>query len=83
MTLHQSIASTRSAGCAGVNVIPPLTIGGHTDRALFIHAFTGAELAALANYTIGQFGFRQGAVTAQKIRAQRVPEKEEAGKLGS
>ena len=44
---------------------------------MFMHAFTGAytdeELAALGNYTIGQFGFRQGTITAAEIHAQRDP----------
>ena len=48
---------------------------------MFMHAFTGGynnqELAALANYTIGQFGFRQGSVTPDQIQKHRqaVPDK--------
>ena len=42
---------------------------------MFMHGFTAGytdpELAAVANYVIGQFGGRQGKVTAEQIRATR------------
>ena len=42
---------------------------------VFMHSFTGgytdAEMAAIANYVIGQFGGRQGQVTPQQIKAAR------------
>jgi mono/diheme cytochrome c family protein len=75
---------------AGTNIMQVLTHGTdiETNQGLmFMHPFTGGytndELAGLANYTIGQFGFRQGSVTPQQIRAQRGPGKEAAGKPGS
>ena len=42
---------------------------------VFMHSFTGgysdAELASIANYTIGQMSGRQGQVTAEQIGAAR------------
>ena len=53
---------------------------------MFMHAFTRAytdpELAAVANYAIGQFGGRQGDVTAQHVRAAR-EDAEKTEKIGS
>jgi mono/diheme cytochrome c family protein len=75
---------------AGTNLMQVLTHGTGIETSqgvMFMHAFTGGytddELAALANYAIGQFGLRQGSVTAQQIRAQRGPEKAAAGKPSS
>lgn len=65
---------------AGTNIIQVLTHGTkiETDQGtMFMPAFnssyTDEELAALGNYTIGQFGFRQGTITAAEIHAQRDP----------
>jgi mono/diheme cytochrome c family protein len=63
---------------AGTNLVQVLTHGTQirTSQGLaFMHPFTGAytdeELAALANYTIGQFGHRPGTITPDQIRRQR------------
>jgi mono/diheme cytochrome c family protein len=63
---------------AGLNIIQVLTQGTNIETAqgtMFMHPFTGAytdnELAALGNYTISQFGFRQGSITPAEISAQR------------
>jgi hypothetical protein len=44
---------------------------------MFMHPYSGPysdqELAALGNFTIGQFGFRKGAITVEQIRALRKP----------
>ena len=44
---------------------------------MFMHPFTGAytdvELAAIANYTISQFGLRHGTITPDQVRKQRPP----------
>ncbi|MEA2730830.1 MAG: hypothetical protein QOF70_5305, partial [Acetobacteraceae bacterium] len=54
---------------------------------MFMHPFTGGytdvELAALANYTTSQFGFRQGNVRPEQIRKQRGPEPNRADKPAS
>jgi mono/diheme cytochrome c family protein len=62
----------------GTNLVQVLAHGTQmeTDQGLvFMHSFTGgyndAELAAIANYTIGQMSGRQGQVTAQQIGAAR------------
>jgi mono/diheme cytochrome c family protein len=63
---------------AGTNLVQVL-VGGtqiQTGQGLmFMHAFTPGytdpELAAVANYVIGQFGGRQGEVTADQIRIAR------------
>ena len=62
----------------GWNIIQVLTQGTYIETAqgtMFMHPFTGAytdnELAALGNYTISQFGFRQGSITPAEIAAQR------------
>ncbi|HWK45657.1 MAG TPA: cytochrome c [Stellaceae bacterium] len=66
---------------AGTNLVQVLTHGTEisTDQGLmFMHPFTGAytdaELAALGNYTISQFGFRQGTITPAQIKKERGPE---------
>jgi mono/diheme cytochrome c family protein len=63
---------------AGTNLVQVLTQGteiGTSQGLMFMHAFTGGysdqELSALANYTIGQFGFRQGSVTPNQIQKHR------------
>lgn len=42
---------------------------------MFMHSFLGGytdeELASVANYTIGQFGFRKGEVTPEQICQHR------------
>jgi mono/diheme cytochrome c family protein len=62
----------------GTNIVQILSQGSHIDTPyglMFMHAFTGdytdQELAAVANYTISQFGGRQGQVTAAQIHDQR------------
>ncbi len=63
---------------AGTNLVQVLVGGTQIETAqglMFMHAFTAGytdpELAAVANYVIGQFGGRQGSVTAAQIRAAR------------
>jgi mono/diheme cytochrome c family protein len=75
---------------AGTNLVQVLTQGtqiGTSQGLMFMHAFTGAytdvELAALANSTIGQFGFRQGGVTPEQIRKQRGPAPDKPDKPAS
>jgi mono/diheme cytochrome c family protein len=79
--------SHSAADPAGTNLLQVLTHGTEIETSqglMFMHAFTGgytdAELAALANYTSGQFGFRKGGVTPEQVREQRGPE---AAKPGS
>ncbi|WP_428374999.1 c-type cytochrome [Lichenicoccus sp.] len=71
------------------NMVQVLAHGSQiqTDQGLmFMHAFTRAytdpELAAVANYAIGQFGGRQGEVTAQQVKAAREAA-EKTQKIGS
>jgi mono/diheme cytochrome c family protein len=83
-----SLRGSQSVGDpAGTNIIQVLTQGTNIATAqgtMFMHPFTGAytdaELAELGNYTIGQFGFRQGNITAAEIGAQRHPGGETEGK---
>jgi mono/diheme cytochrome c family protein len=63
---------------SGTNLVQVLTHGTQvqTSQGLaFMHPFTGAytdtELAALANYTMGQFGHQPGNITPDQIRKQR------------
>ena len=64
------------------NMVQVLANGSQIDTAkglMFMHRFTGAytddELAAVANYVIGQFSGRQGQVTPQQIgKARQSPE---------
>jgi mono/diheme cytochrome c family protein len=62
----------------GANLVQILAHGSQmeTNQGLvFMHSFTGgytdAELASIANYTIGQMSGRQGQVTAQQIKTAR------------
>jgi len=62
----------------GTNLVQILAHGSQMETAqglVFMHSFTGgytdAELASIANYTIGQMSGRQGQVTAQQIGAAR------------
>jgi mono/diheme cytochrome c family protein len=71
---------------AGTNLVQVLTHGTQIQTSqgvMFMHPFTGAytdeELAALADYTTAQFGFRQSTVTPEQIRQQREPTAEAAG----
>lgn len=71
---------------AGTNLVQVLAQGTQVETSqglMFMHPFTGAysdtELSALSNYTIGQFGFRQGKVTPEQVRRQRGPAPEKAG----
>jgi mono/diheme cytochrome c family protein len=74
-----ALRGSHTAGDAdGRNLVQVLTHGTdmNTDHgSVFMHPFVGAytdeELAAIANYTINQFGFRSGAVTADQVRKQR------------
>ncbi|HLZ67107.1 MAG TPA: cytochrome c [Aliidongia sp.] len=74
-----ALGGAHSAGdVAGTNLVQILAHGSQMQTAqgqVFMHSFTGgytdAELAAIANYTIGQFGGRAGQVTAQQIKAAR------------
>jgi mono/diheme cytochrome c family protein len=75
-----SLAGAQTVGDPdGTNIVQILTQGSAVATpmgTMFMHPFTGAytdaELADLANYTISQFGYRQGDVTTAdvaKIRA--------------
>jgi mono/diheme cytochrome c family protein len=75
---------------AGTNLVQVLTHGteiGTSQGLMFMHAFTGGysnqELAALANYTIGQFGFRQGNVAPEQISRHREGTPDKGDKPGS
>jgi mono/diheme cytochrome c family protein len=79
-----------TADPAGTNLARVLGSGTQIETKqglMFMHAFTGGytdtELAALGNYTIGQFGFRRGAITPGQIRAQRPPAENSGGKPAS
>ena len=74
---------------SATNMLQVLAHGSQIQTAqglMFMHAFTRAytdpELAAVANYAIGQFGGRQGDVTAQQVRAAR-EDAEKTEKIGS
>ena len=71
------------------NMIQVLSHGSQIQTSqglMFMHAFTRSytdpELAAAANYAIGQFGGRQGQVTPDQIKKAR-DTAEENGKVGS
>ena len=74
-----ALGGDHSAGdVAGTNLVQILAHGSQMQTAqgqVFMHSFTGgytdAEMAAIANYVIGQFGGRQGQVTPQQIKAAR------------
>jgi mono/diheme cytochrome c family protein len=76
-----ALAGSRTAGDpVGTNLVQVLTRGTELQTSqglMFMHAFTGgytdAELAALANYVIRQFGGRQGQVTAEQVARSRGP----------
>jgi len=62
----------------GTNLVQVLAHGSQMETAqglVFMHSFTGGysdgELAAIANYTIGQMSGREGKVTAEQIGAAR------------
>jgi mono/diheme cytochrome c family protein len=62
----------------GTNLVQVLVSGTQIETAqglMFMHGFTAGytdpELAAIANYVIGQFGGRQGHVTEAQVRAVR------------
>ena len=77
-----ALGGSHSAGdVSGTNLVQILAHGSQMETAqglVFMHSFTGgytdAELAAIANYTIGQMSGRQGQVTAQQIKAARGPD---------
>jgi mono/diheme cytochrome c family protein len=74
-----ALAGAQSVGDPnGTNIVAILTQGSSvstSDGTMFMHPFTGgytdAELAALGNYAISQFGFRQGHITPQQIAAAK------------
>jgi mono/diheme cytochrome c family protein len=75
---------------AATNLVQVLTSGTEIETSqglMFMHAFTGAytdeELAALANYTSSQFGFRAGTVTPEQIHKKRGPQAAGADKPAS
>ncbi len=76
------LAGSHTAGDpAGTNLVQVLTQGtqiGTSEGLMFMHPFTGnytdEELAALANYTSSQFGYRQGGITPAQIHKHRGPE---------
>ena len=86
-----ALRGSHSAGDpAATNMLQVLSGGTtiQTDQGLmFMHEFTGAytdvELAALANYTSSQFGYRPGSVTPEQIHKLRKPENGGADKPAS
>jgi mono/diheme cytochrome c family protein len=61
---------------SGTNVMQVLTQGSQIETGqgpMFMHSFMGGysndELAAIGNFVIGQFGLRQGTMTAEQFRA--------------
>lgn len=74
-----ALAGAHSTGDVnGTNLVQILAHGSQMQTAqgqVFMHSFTGgytdAEMAAIANYTIGQFGGREGKVTPAQIKAAR------------
>jgi mono/diheme cytochrome c family protein len=74
-----ALAGAQSLGDPhGTNIVAILSQGSSistSDGTMFMHPFTGgytdAELAALGNYAIGQFGFRHGSITPQQIEAAK------------
>ena len=74
-----ALAGAHSTGdVGGTNLVQVLAHGSQMQTAqgqVFMHSFTGGytdtEMAAIANYTIGQFGGREGQVTPQQIKAAR------------
>ncbi len=74
---------------AGTNLVRVLTEGTQIETSegtMFMHSFAGAysdvELAALANFTSSQFGFRKGGIAPEQIRKQRGPGPAGADKPG-
>ncbi len=86
-----SLAGSHTASDpAGTNLVQVLTQGTQIETGeglMFMHKFTGGytdvELAALGNYTIGQFGSRPGRITPEQIAKQRQPEPASTDKPGS
>ncbi len=74
-----ALGGSHTAGdVTGANLVQILAHGSQMETAqgqVFMHSFAGAysdrELAAIANYTIGQMSGRQGQVTPQQIGAAR------------
>jgi mono/diheme cytochrome c family protein len=74
-----ALAGAHSTGdVTGTNLVQILAHGSQmqtNDGQVFMHSFTGgytdAELAAIANYLIGDMSGRQGQVTAQQVKAAR------------
>jgi mono/diheme cytochrome c family protein len=74
-----ALAGAQSVGDPdGTNIVAILTQGSSistSDGTMFMHSFAGgytdAELSALGNYAIGQFGFRQGSITPQQINSAK------------
>ena len=82
--------SHSAADPAGTNLVAVLAEGseiGTAEGLMFMHPFTGGytdeELASVANYTIGQFGFRKGLVTPEQVRSHRLTAPASAGKPAS
>jgi mono/diheme cytochrome c family protein len=74
----------------GTNLMQVLTQGTEIETnegLMFMHSFAGAytdaELAALGNYTTGQFGFRQGRIMPDQLRKLRALLPEKADKPAS
>jgi mono/diheme cytochrome c family protein len=75
-----ALAGAQSVGDPnGTNIVAILTEGSDintSDGVMFMHPFTGGytdtELVALGNYTIGQFGFRQGGITPQQVETAKM-----------
>jgi mono/diheme cytochrome c family protein len=74
-----ALGGSHSTGdVTATNMVQVLANGSQIETAsglMFMHKFTGAytdqELAAVANYVIGQIGGRQGQVTADQIEKAR------------
>lgn len=78
-TQHAALAGTRGVNDpGGANVTQAILEGvnmriGENDVYMpaFGHAYTDAEVAALANYVIGHFGGKQGTVTPEEVAKRR------------
>jgi mono/diheme cytochrome c family protein len=86
-----ALGGSQTAGdVAGTNLVAILASGSQIKTSqglMFMHRFTGAytdqELAAVANYVIGQIGGRQGQVTADQISKARPGNDGATAKAGS
>lgn len=77
-SLAGSHAVNDPSGAALVQVLlhgTSLTVGGRTQQMPgFGGAYSDSDVAAVANFVLSHFGSKQGTVTAEQVRAQRVSE---------